>query len=50
MSQNAVKIAPSLLAANFACLGEQVVEAERCGVDRIHVDVMDGSAQASHQT
>ena len=42
MPQNAVKIAPSILAASFACLGEQVAEAERCGADRIHVDVMDG--------
>jgi ribulose-phosphate 3-epimerase len=37
-----VKLAPSILAADFARLGEQVVEAERCGADRIHVDVMDG--------
>ncbi len=37
-----VKLAPSILAADFACLGEQVVEAERAGADRIHVDIMDG--------
>ncbi len=37
-----VKIAPSVLAADFARLGEHVAEAERCGADRIHVDVMDG--------
>jgi ribulose-phosphate 3-epimerase len=42
MRQDAIKIAPSILAANFARLGEQVAEAERCGADRIHVDVMDG--------
>jgi ribulose-phosphate 3-epimerase len=36
------KVAPSILAADFARLGEQVAEAERCGADRIHVDVMDG--------
>ncbi len=42
MPQNAVNIAPSILAAIFARLGEQVAEAERCGADRIHVDVMDG--------
>jgi len=36
------KIAPSILAADFARLGEQVAEAERAGADRIHVDVMDG--------
>ena len=38
----AVKLAPSILAADFARLGDQVVEAERAGADRIHVDVMDG--------
>ncbi len=37
-----VRIAPSILAADFARLGEQVAEVERCGADRIHVDVMDG--------
>ena len=37
-----VKIAPSILAANFARLGEDVRDAERAGADRIHVDVMDG--------
>src|SRR6516225_7316762 len=37
-----VVIAPSILAADFARLGEQVLEAERAGADRIHVDVMDG--------
>jgi ribulose-phosphate 3-epimerase len=37
-----VKIAPSILAADFARLGEHVGEAERGGADRIHVDVMDG--------
>ncbi|HEX4751016.1 MAG TPA: ribulose-phosphate 3-epimerase [Bryobacteraceae bacterium] len=36
------KIAPSILAADFACLGAQVGEAERAGADRIHIDVMDG--------
>ena len=42
MDKDAVKLAPSILAADFARLGEQVAEAERCGADRIHVDVMDG--------
>jgi ribulose-phosphate 3-epimerase len=36
------RIAPSILAADFARLGDQVREAERAGADRIHVDVMDG--------
>jgi ribulose-phosphate 3-epimerase len=38
----AVKFAPSILAADFARLGDQVAEAERAGADRIHIDVMDG--------
>ncbi len=42
MSRGAIRIAPSILAANLTLLGEQVAEAERCGADRIHVDVMDG--------
>jgi ribulose-phosphate 3-epimerase len=37
-----IKLAPSILAADFARLGAQVAEAERAGADRIHVDVMDG--------
>ncbi len=42
MTTGAVKLAPSILAADFARLGDQVAEAERAGADRIHVDVMDG--------
>ena len=42
MDKAAVKLAPSILAADFARLGEQVAEAEQAGADRIHVDVMDG--------
>src|SRR5713226_9360471 len=42
MDRKSVKLAPSILAADFARLGEQVIEAERAGADRIHVDVMDG--------
>jgi ribulose-phosphate 3-epimerase len=38
----AVKLAPSILAADFARLGEQVAEAEHAGADRIHINVMDG--------
>ena len=40
--KRAVKLAPSILAADFARLGEHVAEAERAGADRIHVDIMDG--------
>jgi ribulose-phosphate 3-epimerase len=42
MGTDVVKLAPSILAADFARLGEQVAEVERAGADRIHVDVMDG--------
>ena len=37
-----MKLAPSILAADFARLGAQVTEAEESGADRIHIDVMDG--------
>jgi ribulose-phosphate 3-epimerase len=42
MDKDAVKLAPSILSADFARLGEQVKEAEKAGADRIHLDVMDG--------
>jgi ribulose-phosphate 3-epimerase len=42
MDKAIVKLAPSILSADFAHLGKQVVEAEQAGADRIHVDVMDG--------
>ena len=42
MSRGTVKLAPSILAADFARLGDQVAEADKAGADRIHVDVMDG--------
>ena len=38
----AVEIAPSILAADFASLGEAVRAVERAGVSMLHVDVMDG--------
>jgi ribulose-phosphate 3-epimerase len=42
MSTRAIRIAPSILAADFSRLGEQIAEAEAGGADQIHVDVMDG--------
>ena len=37
-----IQIAPSILAANFAKLGEEVKDVERAGAKLIHIDVMDG--------
>lgn len=37
-----IKIAPSILSADFAKLGEEIKEVEKGGADYIHVDVMDG--------
>ena len=42
MAKRVIKLAPSILAADFARLGDQVAEADKAGADRIHVDVMDG--------
>ncbi len=38
-----IKLAPSILSADFSRLGEQVVEADRAGSHYIHIDVMDGA-------
>jgi ribulose-phosphate 3-epimerase len=41
-SGQAIRLAPSILAADFANLGAEIVAATRGGADQIHVDVMDG--------
>ena len=41
-ARKSFKLAPSILAADFARLGEQVRAAEDAGAEMIHVDVMDG--------
>ncbi|MGO9830299.1 MAG: ribulose-phosphate 3-epimerase [Myxococcaceae bacterium] len=38
-----MKIVPSILAADYWRLGEQVADAERGGAERFHIDVMDGA-------
>jgi len=37
-----IKVAPSILSADFSCLSEEIKRVERAGADLIHVDVMDG--------
>jgi ribulose-phosphate 3-epimerase len=42
LNQRTIEIAPSILSANFACLGDQIQAVERGGAGLLHVDVMDG--------
>ena len=41
--ERTIRIAPSILSADFGRLGEQVAEAEQGGADAIHIDIMDGN-------
>ena len=42
LNQRNIDIAPSILSANFACLGDEIRAVERGGAGILHVDVMDG--------
>jgi ribulose-phosphate 3-epimerase len=37
-----IKIAPSILSADFSCLGREIKRVEKAGADMLHIDVMDG--------
>ena len=37
-----IKVAPSLLSADFSCLAREIKKVERAGADMLHIDVMDG--------
>ena len=40
--ESRIKIAPSILSADFGILRDQVIEAQEGGADYIHIDLMDG--------
>ncbi|MGH7428473.1 MAG: ribulose-phosphate 3-epimerase, partial [Candidatus Methylomirabilaceae bacterium] len=42
MSRPSVRIAPSILSADFAHLSDEVARVEQGGADLLHIDVMDG--------
>ena len=42
IQQQKIEIAPSILSADFSCLGDQIKAVERGGAGVLHVDVMDG--------
>ncbi len=41
-NSQSIKLAASILSADYASLGEQVSEASKAGIDYVHVDIMDG--------
>ena len=38
-----IKVAPSILSADFSRLGEEVIALDKAGADMVHIDVMDGN-------
>ncbi len=42
MNKRKIKIAPSILAADFSCLREEIKRVEEVGADLLHLDIMDG--------
>lgn len=42
MNEIKIKIAPSILSADFSCLKKEIKRVEQAGVDMLHIDVMDG--------